>query len=177
MSAATSKPLAGQHKSAAPFGAVAILAGVVALGAIGIAYGQSVRTAAPAGPDIQTIKDQDQSVTFGRLTVDYPDQIPARVGTAGSKVSDYPDQIPARVGTAGSKVSDYPDQLPARLGAFGSEITGTGTGPQTAAQRGLVSPDRWTILQQDQFRQYLMSRNAAPVQPLHAHPARHPMAN
>ena len=101
MSATISRPVAGQHKSAAPFGAVAVLAAVVAFGAIGIAVSQNVRTAAPAGPDIQAAKD-------------YPDQIAARLGTPPT-VTDYPDQVAARLGTA-STVTDYPDQIAARLG-------------------------------------------------------------
>ena len=103
MSATISRPVAGQHKSAAPFGAVALLAGVVALGAIGIALSQGVKTAVPAGPDIQAVKDQDQSAQLARPTVvDYPDQIAARLGTA-STVTDYPDQVAARLGnTSGS---------------------------------------------------------------------------
>ncbi len=91
MSATISQPIAGQHKSAAPFGAVALLAGVVALGAIGIAVSQGVKTAAPRRPPTSRPADQD-----------YPDQIAARLGTA-STVTDYPDQIAARLGnTSGS---------------------------------------------------------------------------
>jgi hypothetical protein len=209
----TSQPIAGQHKSATPFGAVALLAGVVALGAIGIAYAQGVHTAAPAVADRWAAKEQDQfqGVAVSKA-VDYPDQIPARLGIAGSKAVDYPDQIPARVGTAGSKSVDYPDQIASRLATspslsmimteslladrygnastldrvateglladrYGeSAITGTGTGPQTGLQKGLVSPDRWSILAQNEFAQHQLSRNILPERPMHATPARRPVA-
>ena len=46
---ATTQPLAGQHKSAAPFGAVALIAGVLALGAIGIALMQGSKATPVAG--------------------------------------------------------------------------------------------------------------------------------
>jgi hypothetical protein len=49
MSAATSQPLVGQSKSAAPFGAVALIAGVLTIGAIGIALGQNAKVTPAAG--------------------------------------------------------------------------------------------------------------------------------
>ncbi len=50
MSATISQPAAGQStKSAAPFGAVALVAGALALGAIGIAFGQGIKAAPAAG--------------------------------------------------------------------------------------------------------------------------------
>jgi len=50
MSATISQPIAGQsNKSAAPFGAVALIAGALALGAVGIALGQGMKAAPAAG--------------------------------------------------------------------------------------------------------------------------------
>jgi len=62
-----------------------------------------------------------------------------------------------------------------RYGA--NTITGTGTGPQTAAQKGLVGKDRWSVLAASKYAQEQMSRTIVQEQPLRAHPARHPVAN
>jgi hypothetical protein len=60
--------------------------------------------------------------------------------------------------------------------AHRNAISGTGTGPQTAQQKGLVGPDRWEIMAQDKFAQQQLSRIAVPA-PHVGGPARHPVAH
>ena len=49
MSAATTQPMSGHANQSAPFGALATLVGVLALGAVGIALGQGYKAAPAAG--------------------------------------------------------------------------------------------------------------------------------
>jgi hypothetical protein len=48
MSASTTQPMAGHANQSAPLGAIAILVGALALGAVGIALGATYKAAAPA---------------------------------------------------------------------------------------------------------------------------------
>ena len=49
MSATSTKPMTGQSTQAAPFGTVAIIAGLLVIAALAIAFGQSIRVGPAAG--------------------------------------------------------------------------------------------------------------------------------
>jgi hypothetical protein len=264
MSATISQPTTG-HKSAAPFGAVAILAGVVALGAIGIVYGQSIKATPVAGTpvDVQaaliehraaeraslgTARDPrlvvnsaellDRGIVIAdpRLLVNQAEladrmaaqAMPANPGvimaqnlvtpTYSGKVRDDlsgaaskpylpfapTSETPTNIGKAlddlsmvdrasnlaliqsealladrygvGSDSAWFLGTQKAAADRFGRPgITGTGTGPQTGAQKGLTGPDRWSIMAADKYAQQQLSRTVVQPKPVRAHPARHPV--
>ncbi len=62
MSATTAQPITGQANQSAPFGALAILVGALALGAVGIAIGQGYKSAPAAGvpADLQGVHAAQQ---------------------------------------------------------------------------------------------------------------------
>lgn len=93
MSAATSQPLVGQSKSAAPFGAVALIAGVLTFGAIGIALGQGAK----ATPAVAVPADVQAALIAQRM---------------GEKASLFPAVDP--------RLIQHQAELADRLGAYGA---------------------------------------------------------
>jgi hypothetical protein len=238
MSATISQPTTGRKSSAAPFGAVAILAGVVAIGAIAIAYGPAIKATPVAGVpvDVQTALIQHRADERASLETardprlvfagsELQDRFPADVATdsrllvnqaeladriAAAAIPLNPGVIMAQnlvpptysgnvrdgsvvVGPtyhpfdpmymAGSvtgtafDVTAFLDAEKAAADRFARRaITGTGTGPQTAQQKGLVGPDRWETMAKDKFAQQQLSRIAVPT-PHVGGPARHPVAD
>lgn len=165
MSATISQPTTG-HKSAAPFAAVAILAGAVALGAVALAVGQGIKATPAAGTpvDVQAALIEHRAAERASLeTARDP-----RLVVAGSELQDRLD---------GAFIATDPRLLvnAAELRDRLSGSTGTGTGPQTSAQKGLVGPDRWSVMAGDKAAQQQMSRIAVPA-PRVFGPARHPNA-
>ena len=107
---ANSQPLVGQNRSAAPFGVVALIAGVIALAAVGIALGQGIHAAPAAGtvpPDVQ-----DALIAQGNHAA------PA----AGTVPPDVQDALIAQ--RAGENAPLFPT---------------SSLGPKTGLQKGLVN--------------------------------------
>ena len=222
MSATISRPTTG-HKSATPFGVVAVLAGAIALGAAGFAFAQSIKpvpaTAVPAyvqsamiahraaeRASLETVRDPRLVVAAGELKDRQLDAVrfaDTRLMVNASELKDRIAAEPAPVNPgmiiAGNQLLQNEALFAARYNSapsittqplslieteslianrYGANtITGTGTGPQTAAQKGLVGKDRWSVLAASKYAQEQMSRTIVQEQPLRAHPARHPVAN
>ena len=80
MSASTTQPMAGHANQSAPLGAIAILVGALALGAVGIALGTTYK-AAPAAGAISpqaALEAQRKGEIGGSATMDYALRIQRR---------------------------------------------------------------------------------------------------
>lgn len=122
MSAATTQPMTGHANQSAPLGALAILVGALALGAVGIALGQGYKAApeatAPAAgfvpPDVQVVLRAQQLSAAEQFTIhrrgEYRDMEKAAFPGAisgpttgsqkglGSPTDQSPSDSPARSG-------------------------------------------------------------------------------
>ena len=89
MSASTTQPMAGHANQSAPLGAIAILVGALALGAVGIALGTTYK-AAPAAGAISpqaALEAQRKGESGGSATMDYALRIQRRGEIGGSAVA------------------------------------------------------------------------------------------
>ncbi len=89
MSASTTQPMAGHANQSAPLGAIAILVGALALGAVGIALGTTYK-AAPAAGAISpqaALEAQRKGEIGGSATMDYALRIQRRGEIGGSAVA------------------------------------------------------------------------------------------
>jgi len=115
MSATISRPTTGR-KSAAPFGAVAILAGVVAIGAIAIAYGQTIKAVPVAGTPIEVQTALIQHRADERASLEATRD--PRLVVAGSELQD---RFPAYV-AADPRLLVNQAELADRIGAAAAPV-------------------------------------------------------
>ncbi len=88
MSANTTQPMAGHANQSAPLGAIAILVGALALGAVGIALGTTYKAAPAAGAvsPQAALEAQRKGEIGGSATMDYALRIQRRGEIGGSAV-------------------------------------------------------------------------------------------
>jgi hypothetical protein len=89
MSASTTQPMAGHANQSAPLGAIAILVGALALGAVGIALGTTYKAAPAAGAvsPQAALEAQRKGEIGGSATMDYALRIQRRGEIGGSAVA------------------------------------------------------------------------------------------
>jgi hypothetical protein len=89
MSASTTQPMAGHANQSAPLGAIAILVGALALGAVGIALGTTYKAAPAAGAVSPqgALEAQRKGEIGGSATMDYALRIQRRGEIGGSAVA------------------------------------------------------------------------------------------
>jgi hypothetical protein len=115
MSASTTQPMAGHANQSAPLGAIAILIGALALGAVGIALGTTYKGTPAAGPVTRqaALEAQRKGEIGGSANMDYALRIQRRGEIGGSAVA------------AGQAAKGFPSAV---------------TGPRTRTHRGHASP-------------------------------------
>ena len=112
MSATTTQPMAGHANQSAPLGAIAILVGALALGAVGIALGTTYKAAPAAGPVSQqaALEAHRKGEIGGSANMDYALRIQRRGEIGGS------------AGVAAGAAKGFPSAV---------------SGPATGSQKGL----------------------------------------
>jgi hypothetical protein len=99
MSASTTQPMAGHANQSAPLGAIAILVGALALGAVGIALGTTYK-AAPAARAVShqaALEEHRKGEIGGSATMDYALRIQRRGEIGGSAVAPVAKRLPGAV--------------------------------------------------------------------------------
>lgn len=99
MSATTTQPMAGHANQSAPLGAIAILIGALALGAVGIALGTTYKAAPAAGAISQqaALEAHRKGEIGGSASMDYALRIQRRGEIGGSAVAGTPKGFPSVV--------------------------------------------------------------------------------
>jgi len=173
MSAATtSQPLVGQSKSAAPFGAVALIAGALTLGAIGIALGQGIK----ATPAAEAVPADVQAALLTQRMGEKAQLFTARDPRLVVGTTEVQDRVAAAAATDPRLIQHQGELRDKRIAAA---FAAGHAGPKTAAQKGLLTPrsatpfpgktiddavsaasNRWEILASNPYAQRMLSHGA-----------------
>ncbi len=128
---ANSQPLVGQNRSATPFGVVALIAGVIALAAVGVALGQGIHAAPAAGAvpaDVQAALIAQRAGEKAPLFSVRDPRLVQHQGELGDRGATYV--------TPNGTFIQHQGELKDR---FGATFPTASLGPKTGAQKGLVN--------------------------------------
>jgi hypothetical protein len=152
MSATNDRALTGSAKSAAPFGAVALIAGVVALGAIGVALGQGIKSTPAAG----TVPADVQAALIAQRM---GEKAPLFAMNEG-KLQTRSDETAAAAASTNGRIIQHQGELSDRFGTR-DHFSFTAPTPFVPA-----IPDRWSGLSTNTYAQGLLSHNVPAKQPV-----------
>ena len=142
MSATTTQPMTGQANQSAPIGAVVILVGAIALGAVGIAIGQGYK-ATPASVDVSA--DVQAALIAHRMGEKAPlwsieEVLAAHRASERAPLYSIEEVLAAHRASEREPLFFVADPIKTQLHMEARDsgaVTSKGSGPATGAQKGL----------------------------------------